>query len=649
MVTELSSINVLLIEADASEHAIIRHLLAEAAHSDFNLECRTDYDAGLKALLNGNYDVCLADYHLAARECDRLALIRKAEVKGVAVPMIFLIDPNRFQAGLSAVEGGASDCLVKGEFSCAQLERSLRYAIERNKRDKAALMSSQAVYRSIARNFPNGAVYVFDRDLRFLVADGAALEMIGWSADSIEGKCVEEFDEAKKILETRFRRVLAGESLRFETIYRDRVMLSDYAPIKDENGKVIMGMVVSTDITERKQMEESLRRSEERARRRTEEVEKIMNLVPAAIWVADDPECRNITGNLTANAFYESEEGENVSAGPAPGAQNLVRRFFSNGRELMPEELPMQEAAAKGIEIRNSELEVLRPSGRLFTMMGNASPLLDAEGKVRGAVGVFIDITERRQAETALRKAHDELEMRVKERTEELEKTNSELHDFTFIISHDLQEPLRKIQVFGSLLRSVFGKALDEVGRGYLSRMESSAARMQNLILDLLRYNRITDKEKTFTKIELKEIVGQTIVDLSSLAELVGGTIEIGDLPAIEANPILIGQLFQNLIANALKYHGEEPPLVRIYCTNAFRETCEIVVADNGIGFEPAHADIIFKPFKRLHGREAYEGTGMGLAICRKIAERHGGNITTESALGKGSTFVIRLPVKQKS
>jgi PAS domain S-box-containing protein len=160
------------------------------------------------------------------------------------------------------------------------------------------------------------------------------------------------------------------------------------------------------DITERKKGEEELKRSEEQARQRAEELRKLMDIIPAAVWLSRDPECRVIVGNQAANTFYEAEREENVSAGSVSGvAQDTTRRFFRNGKELMPQELPMQAAAAKNIEIKNSELEVIVPSGRKITILGNARPLLDNVGKVRGCLGTFVDITERKQIEEALKES----------------------------------------------------------------------------------------------------------------------------------------------------------------------------------------------------------------------------------------------------
>jgi PAS domain S-box-containing protein len=200
--------------------------------------------------------------------------------------------------------------------------------------------------------------------------------------------------------------VNAGTSKEFEEKHDSRVFLLMLAPVVDVGYVNVYGR----DITERKEAEEALRQSAEIARQRAEELEKLMDVVPNALWVSRDPICRVITGNAAANRFYEADVDENVSAGPATGGeQDLTRRFFQNGRELKPEELPMQEAATKGVELRNSELDVLLPSGRTITILGSASPLRDAEGRVRGCVASFMDITERKRAEQALQERQKDL------------------------------------------------------------------------------------------------------------------------------------------------------------------------------------------------------------------------------------------------
>jgi signal transduction histidine kinase len=232
-----------------------------------------------------------------------------------------------------------------------------------------------------------------------------------------------------------------------------------------------------------------------------------------------------------------------------------------------------------------------------------------------------------------------------------LERSNKELQDFASVASHDLQEPLRKIQAFSDRLRSKCAAALDDVGRDYLDRVQNAAKRMQTLINDLLTFCRITTKAQPFVPTDLKGAALEVISDLEVRIEQVNGRVELAELPTVDADPLQMRQLMQNLIGNALKYHRPEvPPVVKVSSTHLAeesRELCQILVEDNGIGFDEAYSDRIFTIFQRLHGRTEYEGTGVGLAVCRKIAERHGGSITARSRPGEGSSFMVTLPVRQ--
>jgi light-regulated signal transduction histidine kinase (bacteriophytochrome) len=233
----------------------------------------------------------------------------------------------------------------------------------------------------------------------------------------------------------------------------------------------------------------------------------------------------------------------------------------------------------------------------------------------------------------------------------ELERSNRELQDFAFVASHDLQEPLRKIQAFGDRLRTVQSERLDERGLDYLDRMNRAAGRMHTLINDLLMFSRVATKAKPFLPTDLNSIVSDVIGDLEQRIADTGGSVEVGELPEIDADALQMRQLFQNLIANALKFHRkDEKPKVVVRADRAEEASdghCRITVEDNGIGFEEKYLDRIFTPFQRLHARNAYEGTGIGLAVCRKIVERHGGTLTAKSTPGVGSTFEITLPYKQ--
>ena len=259
------------------------------------------------------------------------------------------------------------------------------------------------------------------------------------------------------------------------------------------------------------------------------------------------------------------------------------------------------------------------------------------------------EITERKQAEE-----------RLKATAARLEHSNRELQDFAYVASHDLQEPLRKVQAFGDRLKAACSNSLGTEGRDYLERMQAAAKRMQILIDDLLAFSRVTTKANPFEQADLNKIVGEVLSDLEVRIQQTNGQVELGELPTLDADPLQMRQLFQNLIANALKFHQEgRPPVVRIRSQAArppaeapsgngqTNGICQITVEDNGIGFDEKYLDRIFVLFQRLHGRTAYEGTGIGLAICRKIADRHGGSITAKSTPGEGSTFMITLPLKQ--
>jgi len=236
----------------------------------------------------------------------------------------------------------------------------------------------------------------------------------------------------------------------------------------------------------------------------------------------------------------------------------------------------------------------------------------------------------------------------------ELQRSNQELQDFAYVASHDLQEPLRKIQAFGNLLAEEYSPVLGE-GKTYIERMRNAASRMQILINDLLIFSRVTSKALPFSEVNLTMTAQEVVIDLETLLLATSGTVEIDELPMIEADPLQMRQLLQNLIGNALKFHKPgSPPVVHVSAQvridpQTSDEQCLLTVADNGIGFDEKYLDRIFIVFQRLHGRGEYEGTGIGLAVVRKIVERHSGTITARSTVGKGATFQVTLPVHQRS
>jgi light-regulated signal transduction histidine kinase (bacteriophytochrome) len=261
-------------------------------------------------------------------------------------------------------------------------------------------------------------------------------------------------------------------------------------------------------------------------------------------------------------------------------------------------------------------------------------------------LGTCTDIDERKRTEDQLRAS-----------TAMLEQSNRDLADFATVASHDLREPLRKIHSFVGCLRDEQSQALSAEGRNYLDRIQNAASRMKTLVEDLLEFSRVSSKGKPFVPVDLNEVVTGVISDLDARLAQTGGRVEISNLPTVCSDPIQMRQLLQNLIGNALKFHRSDAvPLVRVSAqiitgvdaANSRAEPdgfCHISVEDNGIGFDEKYLDRVFTIFQRLHGRGEYEGTGIGLAICRKIVERHGGSITARSKPGQGATFIVTLPL----
>jgi len=267
-----------------------------------------------------------------------------------------------------------------------------------------------------------------------------------------------------------------------------------------------------------------------------------------------------------------------------------------------------------------------------------------AQGTARDEMGVLIRAFNDMLAEIERR---DE---RLREQNAALERSNRELQDFAYVASHDLQEPLRKVQAFGDRLAAKAAGTLGPQGLDYIARMRNAAQRMQTLINDLLSFSRVTTRARPFVSVDLDRVAREVASDLEVRIEQTGAELRLRDLPAIEADPLQMRQLLQNLIGNALKFSRPEVlPLVEVTAelqpsSNGHQgERCILKVTDNGIGFDQKYLPRLFGIFQRLHSRASYEGNGVGLAICRKIAERHGGSITATSRPGEGTTFVVTL------
>ncbi len=278
------------------------------------------------------------------------------------------------------------------------------------------------------------------------------------------------------------------------------------------------------------------------------------------------------------------------------------------------------------------ENEVLTKDGYRIHVAWHNNYMRNENNQITGVISAGEDITEKKIAQ-----------LKLENTLTELERSNKELEQFAYIASHDLQEPLRKVKNFAELFAKKYTGSLDEKADQYISYMTSGADRMQNLILDLLNFSRVATRGKEFVITDLNEVVKRSVENLQYTIEENKANIICEKLPIIKADDSQMMQVFQNLISNAIKFKSDKDPLIEIKAVDK-KDHWQFSVNDNGIGFDMQYADRIFEVFQRLHSKEAYKGTGIGLAICKKIIERRKGKIWAESEIGKGTTFYMELP-----
>jgi two-component system, LuxR family, sensor kinase FixL len=392
-----------------------------------------------------------------------------------------------------------------------------------------------------------------------------------------------------------------------------------------ENSQAALQRALHEQLERQRQLYTELRRSEERYRTILENIEE-------GYYETDLDGRFTFVNDSVCNILMSPKE--QVLA--APYRQFVAPEYHPKAAQQF-ETVYQTRRPAKSIEL---QLMGHEETGRHIEL--SALLIEDPAGDPMGFRGTIRDITKRKEAQQLLieRKA--------------LERSNRELEQFAYVASHDLQEPLNKIQLFGDRLMAKNSHLLDDNGRDYLARMLNATGRMQTLIDNLLTLSRVTTKGQPFVPVNLSQIASEVVSDLETRLQQTAGQVDIGELPSIEGDPLQMHQLFQNLVGNGLKFHRPGlAPIIKLSWHRPARPStanhpfCQIVVEDNGIGFDEKYLDRIFQPFQRLHGQSEYEGTGMGLAICQRIVERHGGRITAHSKVGQGTTFLISLPLRQ--
>ena len=397
---------------------------------------------------------------------------------------------------------------------------------------------------------------------------------------------------------------------------------------------------VNIDVTEHVHAEEAVRESEARFRALADNMSQLA-------WMADAQGMifwyNQRWFEYTGGAF-EAMQGEGWRSAHHP---DHLERVAAEFRRCVEAGEPWEDT-----------FPLRRADGAYGWFLSRAVPIRDADGRIARWFGTNTDITERRRIEERLRRSEadlreltETLEARVQERTRLLEQRNRELQQFAFIASHDFQEPLRKVQTFATLMQEEYAAVLDANAAHYLASMERAAARMSDLLRDMLAFSRVAMQARPFARVSVAALAAEVLQDLELMIAGAGAAVELEADLDLDADPSQLRQVLNHLVMNALKFSRPGvAPVATIRAASFERDGApwrRIVVEDNGIGFDPRHAERIFEPLQRLHSHAEYPGTGMGLAICRRIAERHGGLIRAESAPGRGSRFIVELPARR--
>lgn len=530
------------------------------------------------------------------------------------------------------------------------------------------LRRSEEKYRELVQN-ANSIIMRTDSKGDITFFNEFAQKFFGYTEEEILGQNIVGTIVPESESSQRYIPVMAENLLREPERYAsreaenmrrngERVWIAwTHKPILDEHGNLTGVLCIGNDITKRRRAELALEEAnqarlhaerERSAAALQESEERYRALIEASSQVLyrmnqDWSEMRQLQGG----SFIADTEKPKL---------NWIQEYIPpDDQEKVVEAIDEVVRTGTVFEL---EHRVKRVDGTLGWTFSRAVPVRNAAGEIVEWFGAASDITERKQAEEALQKAHDELELRVRERTAQLEainrkleQRNKELEDFAFISSHHVQEPLRKIMTFSDRLRARFGDMLNQEAEDYIDRMHKAVKRIQTLIRDLLRYSRISADTGEFAPVDLFAVVQDVLSEFDRFIEGAGARVEVSKLPAIDADAMQIKKVFTHLFENALKFRSKNDPFIKIYSRTRSiegKEAVDIYVEDNGIGFDEKYLDRIFSPFQQLHSKGRYEGTGMGLAICRRIVEMHNGSITAKSEPGEGATFIVSLPVCQE-
>ncbi len=552
-------------------------------------------------------------------------------------------DGSRFPVLLSITALYNSDNQIVGFLGIGS-DISLR------KQAEQALRDSQHFSQRIADTVPN-ILYLYDViEQRNVYANRSTVERLGYTPQDIQDIATDFMshlvhpEDIPHILDHQKHLTTLTENEHLTLEYRMKHANGEWRWFRSREtvfSRTVEGLPqrvlgIAEDITDYKQVEDVLRQTnedlEQRVKQRTVELENAHQQL--RFHVENSP-----LGVIEWDSQFRvqgwSKQAERIFGWKT---EEVLGKRLNDLQFVYPDDLEFVHHKALNLLNPKSPPEIvenrnLTKDGNMLYCQWYNSVLFDELNAVVSILSLVQDQTERKQAEEQLQQLN-----------QQLQRSNQELEQFAYVASHDLREPLRKIRSYSDLLVKRYQGQLDERADKYISYITDSVIRMQALITDLLTYSRVSRNELVLDPTDLDQILQQTLTDLSPAIEENQAIINTTPLPIVQANSLQIGQVLQNLIANAIKFRREQPPRIDIKAD--CQDDCwQISIQDNGIGIDPSYSDRIFAIFQRLHYREEYPGTGIGLAICQKIVERHGGKIWVESELGQGSTFYFTLPV----
>jgi PAS domain S-box-containing protein len=496
---------------------------------------------------------------------------------------------------------------------------------------EAALRLSEEKFRGIVEAASEG-IWIISPEGRTQFVNPRVSEVLGYTPDEMIGRSCFDFihpEDRHRAIEGLMHRKNGNLAPKeYRGLRRDGSQLwfcVTGTPIHDESGNVTSVLVMCTDVTERRRHDERIRQLNADLMAKVAELETLLSVAPVGIAFSYDVECRTIRFNPAAQQIHGVDSGVNPSK-TGPAAADLPFRILRDGVEIPGEDLPVQLAARTGDSVRNVEYEVVHEDGRAIPVICSAVPLLNERGQLRGSVAAFYDITERKNMENALRRA------------------NAALEQFAYAAAHDLQEPVRNVIVYTQLLSRLYADKLDADADELVTHIVDGAKRMQSLIEGLLSYTRATNECEDASRVEsdANAAFDDVVQNLHTAIAVAEASVSRSPLPRVAIRHVHFVQILQNLVSNALKYRGPEPPQVHVSAQRQSRNWI-FTVQDNGQGIPYEHQQRIFRVFRRLHGRDI-PGTGIGLAICERIVTYYGGRIWVDSEPGTGAAFRFTLP-----